>query len=64
MSSTVLFTLPVEQNDHFLVFTETSMYAKISKTLLPEDVIDKFRKEPSETYYGKIVGFDTLVLLE
>lgn len=64
MSQTVLFTLPSEQDDYFVVLTETGTYAKIFKALLPEDVIHRFRSDSNDYFYGKSVNSDTLILLE
>ena len=64
MSQTILFTLSSEQDDHFVVLTETGTYAKIFKSVLPEDVIDRIRTDSSEYFYGKSISSDTLILLE
>ena len=64
MSQTVLFTPQSEENDHFVVLTESGTYAKIFKSVLPEDVIDRFRTDSSEYFYGKSLSSDTLILLE
>jgi hypothetical protein len=64
MSQTVLFTPISEQDDYFTVLTESGTSAKIFKTVLPDDVIDRFRTQSNDSFYGKSISSDTLILLE
>lgn len=68
MSQTILFTPKSEQDDYFVVLTETGISAKIFKNVLPEDVTELFRNvfemHSDDYFYGKSVSSDTLILLE
>ncbi len=68
MSQTILFTPKAEQDDYFVVLTETGISAKIFKDVLPEDVTELFRNvfqmHSDDYFYGKSVSSDTLILLE
>ena len=64
MSQTVLFTPISEQDDYFTVLTETGTSEKIFKGVLPDDVIERFRTQSNDSFYGKRISSDTLILLE
>ena len=68
MSQTVLFTPKSEEDDYFVVLTETGILSKIFKNVLSSNDTERFRSEfqnqSVDWFYGKTDTFGKLVLLE